>query len=605
MKILCVSLPLQDSTGAGARDNVPLASARAMAWAEASGALSRDEWAFLDGDAADHGGDAAVIAAAMASRPELMIFELQPWNLERSLWIARRLRSLLPSTHFAALGPEAVQGMPVFKAQAFDALIEGEPEAAVVELIADLASRSIKPRYAGSPALDLELLPDPYLSGALPVVPGKPVLIEASRGAVSYPAFLRPSPGPRFFARDAAPRVLRLASDRGVDVARFVDRRLDARPDFKAFVKSLAAVNEAGVALSGRLDPAGVDDEAASLLADAAFVSASAWLGSVNPKAQAAVGASLDKDGLERGAGVLWNQGIAVTPEVYLGLPGDDYDAAIETFDYLGMTGMGQDARLSPMPLSAGSAVRADTAAFGVKEYLESPPYWVIETDWMDEDDLLDAVADYEESFDVALGSPVAPTFKPERGGYACFADLRSGRGGADGLDALLVAPERLASSVTLLLDADDPERAARVARAARDLRRENPFCLWQIALASDSGLPPAGTVRRLADAFSMPEHYFELSRLFALDPQPDYQVRCFFVTGSEALALATLRERPDVETLFVLGDAMPGARLVESLPFLAFDREACPFELLYDVMSAYRDYPDLLVEAPRRLFGR
>ena len=99
---------------------MPLASARAMAWAEASGALSRDDWAFLDGDAADHGGDAAVIAAAMASRPELMIFELQPWNLERSLWIARRLRSLLPSTHFAALGPEAVQGMPVFKAQAFD-----------------------------------------------------------------------------------------------------------------------------------------------------------------------------------------------------------------------------------------------------------------------------------------------------------------------------------------------------------------------------------------------------------------------------------------------------------------------------------------------------
>lgn len=212
---------------------------------------------------------------------------------------------------------------------------------------------------------------------------------------------------------------------------------------------------------------------------------------------------------------------------------------------------------------------------------------------------MLDAIADFEESFDVAWGAPVAPGFKPTRGGFTAFADLRS----PGGLDALLVAPERLASSVTLLLDADDPERAARVARAAKDLRKENPYGLWQIVLRSDAGIPPESMVERLSDAFSMPEHYFELSRLYTLDPQPDFQVRVFFATASEALALAALRDRQDVETLFALGDALPGARLLEAMPFLAFDREAASFELLYDVMSAYRDYPDLLVEAPRSLF--
>jgi len=600
MRILCIQLPRQDTSGDGARDNVPLAAARMMAYAEAAGALARDDWAFMERDVADYGGDAAIAAAAMAAGPELVLFSLFDHNLERSLWLARRLRAVMPATHFAAFGPEIAQGMPVFKAQAFDALVEGEPEAPFAELLSDLAARSLKPRYAAASPVDPARLPDPYLSGALPIISGKPVLIECARGSASYPAFsARLAPGPRYFQRDVAPRVLRLASDRGADEARLVGPALDGRPDFKGFVKSLAAANESGVALVARFDPAAVDDETVKLLADASFVAVQAELGSVNAKALDAVGMSLDKDGLERGSRLLWTQGVIVKPDVYLGLPQDGYDSTIDTFDFLGMIGMGQDAELRPMPVSPGSAMRADSAAYGVKEYLERPPYWVVETDWMDEDDMLDAIADFEESFDVAWGAPVAPCFKPSRGGFTSFADLRA----PGGLDALLVAPERLASSVTLLLDADDPERAARVARAAKDLRKENPYCLWQIVLLSDSGVPPESMAERLSDAFSMPEHYFELSRLYTLDPQPDFQVRVFFATASEALALVALRDRQDLETLFALGDALPGARLLEAMPFLAFDREAAPFELLYDVMSAYRDYPDLLVEAPRSLF--
>jgi len=253
------------------------------------------------------------------------------------------------------------------------------------------------------------------------------------------------------------------------------------------------------------------------------------------------------------------------------------------------------------MPILPGSLIRADSASYGVKEFLERPPYYVVETDWMGEEDLLDAVADFEESFDVAWGLPVVPTFKPDRGGFTAFADLRKD----SALDALLVAPERLASSVTVLLDADDTDRIDRVSRAAKDLRKENPYTLWQIVLYSNAGIPQSGTVKKLADAFSMPEHYFELARLYSLDPQPDFQVRAFFATSSEALALVSLRERQDLETVFTLGGAMPGARLLEAIPFLAFDRDAAPFELLYDIMSAYRAYPELLVEAPQNIFNR
>ncbi len=599
MKILFVQLPNQDSSGEGARDNVPLQAARLIAYLESNGTLPGDTCFLLDQDTADYGGDAAIATAVLDARPDLVSFTISDHNLDRSLWLARRLRKAMPATHFVAGGSEVVQGMAIFKAHVFDSLIEGEWEEPFAELLSDLEARSLKPRYSAVRPFELSGVPDPYLAGILPIRPDRPVCIESARGASAAPVFRAATPPQRYFDKDLAPRLVRLASDSGAEEAKFTDLRIDGRSDFKAFVKSLAAANEKGVALGGTLDPAGIDDETARLLAEAGFVSAGSELASVNPKSLEAVGLTLDKDGFERGSKLLWTQGIVVRPTVYLGLPHETHQSLIDTFDFLGMVGMGQDTDLRPLPVLPGTSLRARSADFGIKEFLERPPYWVVETEWMDEDDFLDAVADFEESFDVSWGSPVAPNFKPQKGGFTAFADLRTDAG----LDALLVSPEKLASSVTLLLDADDPERISRVARAARDLRKENQYSLWQIVLHSNSTIPSGTVVDKITDAFAMPEHYFELSRLFSLDPQPQFQVRAFFVTSSEALALIALRDRQDLETVFVLGDTMPGPRLVEALPFLAFDREAASFELLYDVMSAWRLYPDLLVESPRPLF--
>lgn len=597
MNILCIRLPKQDTSGAAARDNVAYDAARVMASAEAAGLIARGDWAFLEEAACDFGGDAAIASAVLRRSPELVLFSLQDWNLERSLWIAKRLRSVLPATHFAAFGPEVVQGMPLYKAHAFDALIEGEPEEAFCELLDDLAHRSLKPRYAARRPLHPDALPEPYLTGALVPDPAKPIVMELGRGRAQAPVFARAEPGGvRLGDRERIARVLRLGSDAGADEARLLGPPLDDREDLRPLLKALAAANEGGLALSGAIAPTIVDDEVARLLADASFAQLYAELGSVAPPVLEAARLRLDKDGFERGARLLWAQGIVVRPELYLGLPQETYDSTIEAFDFLGMLGLGQDAELRPVPVAPGSALREGAPAYGIKEFLEHPPYWITSTEWMDDDDLADAVADFEESFDVAWSQPIAPCFQAERGGFSSFVDLRR----PGGLDALLVAPDRLASSVTILLDSGDPERAARLVRAARDIRRENPYGLWQFVLRSDSGLPPPGLVERLADAFSMPEHYFELSRAFSLDPQPDYQARAFFATASEPLALAALRERHDLETVYIIGDAMPSPRLLSALPFLAFDREAMAFELLYDIMSAYRDYPDLLIEAPR-----
>lgn len=603
MTIVCVELPSQDSSGEGARDNVPFDLAAMMTWAETAGLVRREDWTLLDQNTADYGGDAAVTGAVVATQAPVVIFRLLDYNLERSLWLAKRLRSLMPATHFVACGPEVTRDSLLQKSHAFDALIEGEPETALAGVLADTATRSLKPWYRGEP-VDAATMPDPYLSGALTMHPRKPVILRTSRGVDRLPSFASPhargAPGQRFMHRDRGPKVLRMASDAGVAEAMFVDDRLDTHPEFAGYVKMLAAANESGVGLRARIDPARIDDDTARLMADAAFMEAGGWLGSTNARAQEAAGMSLDRDAFERGARLLWNTGIMVRPSVIIGLPFDDYDAVIETFDFLGMAGIGQDAEPKPLSLAPGSAMRLQPASYGIKDFVDRPPYYVLETEWMTEDDFVDAMADFEENFDVAWTPPVAPVFKRERGGFIAFADLRD----PAGLDRLLIDADKLASSVTLLIDADNPELQKRIARSATGLRKENPYTLWQIVLVSSVSIPSPGSVARLADAFSMPDHYFGAARMFSVDPQPDYQTRTFFATTSEALALAALRERQDLETVFVLGQELPGQRLLEAIPFLAFDREAVPFELLYDVMSAYRSYPELLVEAPRSILA-
>jgi hypothetical protein len=65
------------------------------------------------------------------------------------------------------------------------------------------------------------------------------------------------------------------------------------------------------------------------------------------------------------------------------------------------------------------------------------------------------------------------------------------------------------------------------------------------------------------------------------------------------------MEEAPDIETMLVLtGKASFHAdRLADLLPFVAFDREAIPFDRLYELLGIYAEFRHMLVEAPEDLF--
>jgi radical SAM superfamily enzyme YgiQ (UPF0313 family) len=604
MKVLFVQLPVQEPTWDGIRANVPLAAGYLAAWAEKLGLLSREEWKILPHEIVDFASDRGLVEAIAAEAPDLLAFSLYMWNLERSLHVANELVRALPHARLIAGGPEIVPGMPVFERSPFHALVVGEGELPFAKILGDLKrGKPLEKVYKADSDLELSGLPNPWLVGTLALEPESTVHIETMRGCPAncgYCYYGKNSKIVRMMPRQDIYEVVEKAGKAGVRELYLMDPSFQATEDLPERLINLAKANSGGLSIHAELRLESVNEEIGRLYSAAGLVSAEVGLQSTNAKALEAVGRAWNRKAFETGAEILEKNRITVKTGLILGLPFDGYEEVIATFDFLGMHGLGQEAELYPLALLPGTSLRERADEFGMSR-MDKPPYYITSTDWISRDDISDAIAAFEDGFDMEWAAPPAPHFRETVNGYRAFVDARR----EDNLDWVRLNPGKLANSLTFLIDADDPEGVARVARMARDLRRENPFTLFQLVLRSDSRVPGEKLVRRVADAFAWRDHYYELSRFFSLDPQPLYQTRIFFATRNPSLAYRAMEEAQDLETCLIIGGkgGFNADRLAEQLPFVIFDRDTLPFDRLYELMMIYTDFRHMLVEADEELW--
>ena len=603
MKLLFVQLPSQMPDWSSAPANVPLAAGYLASYAESKGLLARREWTILEPEIANFGSDSAIISSISAREPDIVAFTLYSWNLERSLFVAEKLSALLPRVRLIAGGPEVVEHMPISEKNPFHSLIYGEGEELFATVLQDIQEhRPLSPSYHSETLIDLSKLPNPYLTGALRFDPNAQVHLETMRGCsakCSYCYYGKNYKTIRRFPHEQALEVIRAASQAGVSEIYIMDPNFQSGPNFVGRLRDIAYANHAHTAIHTELRLEGINEEIAGLLKEAGIVSVEVGLQSCNPRALEAVHRSFDRKAFERGAELLQKQKIMIKTGLILGLPYDGYEQVIETFDFLGMQGLGQEAELYPLSLLPGTEIRESSDEFGMSS-MEIPPYFVTSTHWISYDDMVDAIATFEESFDVEWTMPPAPHFQLFKEGFVSFIDTRK----LENIDWMRLNPEKLSNSITLLVDADDPETLSRIVRAARDLRKDNPFTLYQIVLTSETRIPSEKLVDRVRDAFLNPEHYYELANSFSPDPQTNYQTRMFFATKNFTLAYRALEEAQDMETMVVLNSrgGYNADRLAELLPYVIFDKQTLPFDRLYELISIYADFPHMLIEAPEGL---
>src|SRR3974377_2293806 len=102
MKLFLLQLPIQGHDFFYSKENIPLAASYLQQIAEAQGMNAQ----LLPNPLMSYGNDQAILRHLVDSKPDMVGMSCYLWNVERSLFLARKLKHLLPSCTIILGGPE-------------------------------------------------------------------------------------------------------------------------------------------------------------------------------------------------------------------------------------------------------------------------------------------------------------------------------------------------------------------------------------------------------------------------------------------------------------------------------------------------------------------
>jgi hypothetical protein len=625
--VAVLQLPIPDPDPSRASANVPLAAGYLKACAPPG---QREAIRILPRELSRYGGDQAILAWLVGRKPgtparepataarepataarqpvALAAFTCYGWNLERSLWLARRLKELDPSARVACGGPEIVSGRPLLANEAVDAFVQGEGEPVFPGLLEALRAGRRLPRFTAAPLARLEEVPNPYLAGVLEAGPEDPLYLETLRGCphrCSYCFYGKQFPSVRRFPEPVLAEAFALAREQRVPEIYLMDPSFTSSRGLPERLERLASLNRTGIRLHTELRLEAVGPETARALRRAGFVSVEAGLQSVNPEALRAVHRSFDREAFQRGAQALLAQGIRVRTGIILGLPGDTLEGFSATLRFLAENGLAEEAEVYPLAVLPGTELRERAGELRL-EYMSLPPYWVLRTPLLTEADLFRGVRMAEDSLEGELFAPIVPCFGDPAAGLTGFLDLRAGTPAAalDSLrrqEALGASPAaaNLASSVTVLVSAAQltvPAQLDELTRLGERLLAANPFGLYQLVIEGPE-VPRPEPANRLAEAFYNPGQYFDRSRYYQEDPQGRFSSRLFHLTSDPGTARRYLGQAMPCELILSYSPRLlrSARELLEEHPLLLVDR-ALSREERRELRAIYRRRENLLI---------
>ncbi len=396
LRVLLVQLPVPNNPAL----NTPLAAGYLKAYAESCGLGDRVVIDILPRAVADCAGDADLVQAIVDRAPDLLGFSLYTWNSERSLEVARRVRMRLPDLRVVVGGPEVqADNTWVREHPAVSVAVIGEGEQAFADLLLQIVDCRLQIAPDGQPDLqsaicnlqsrpalpDLSVVPSPYLTGCLELLPDSVQMVEISRWcpyACSFCLYGRnmgPRLGNRSFGLERVLAEVAWGRERGVRQVHFVEANLNLLPIFWPLMRALSEMNaDRQVAFYAELRGEHLSAAAVAALEAANVRVVEVGLQTANPVALRAVSRKTDLAQWAAGTRRLSSAGIEVFLDVILGLPDDDAVGVATTLDFI------KDQSLGPydifmLQVLPGTAVRREAAQYGLT-FQDRPPYYVLGT---------------------------------------------------------------------------------------------------------------------------------------------------------------------------------------------------------------------------------
>ena len=399
--VLLIQLPVPRLNYGVQTGNIPLGAAYLK---QAAGILPEAQVDILPQSIASYLGDAALIDILLARRPNIVGFTVYGWNLERSLYFAKKLKeSYGPQIIFG--GPEITADNPLIDSRHVDFYVYGEGEAVFLNLLQD--QTFWEKRNAAEPAGAIfRNSPSPYLLNVLEPEIEDLMLLETQRGCpyrCGY-CFYNKSHNRLSFVDEAhLLRGVQWALDHHVKEVYLLDPSLNVRPGLKSLLKKISKMNkDRNLAIVSEIRAEAIDAELAGLFAAAGFSWFEIGLQSTNPRALEIMNRPTHIQRFLQGAKLVKENGIVPAIDLIVGLPGDDLNGFSRSVEFVAENDLQDDVQVFPLSVLPGTDFRLNSNKLGLR-FEETPPYTLIENPTFSAEDLLLALDYAEVRFDVVL----------------------------------------------------------------------------------------------------------------------------------------------------------------------------------------------------------
>ncbi|MFO7559592.1 MAG: B12-binding domain-containing radical SAM protein [Desulfobacterales bacterium] len=400
-RILLIQLPIPQLNFGRRTGNVPMASACLK---QAASGFRDGRIEILPESISSYLGDSALIRQAIEKKPDIIGFTLFNWNIERSLYLAKKIKEAYELKIIFG-GPEVTPDNTLLNNNIADFLVFGEGESVFIELLENKNIWEEKRGEASAEKIFRSAL-SPYCKGLLEPEIDRIMYMETQRGCPFRCGFCYYNKSMnRVIYANEEPLVdgIRWAVEHKIDELCFLDPSLNTRPGLKSLLKKIAAVNpEKQTTLTGEIRAESIDREAADLFASAGFSMFEIGLQSINPKALQIMNRPTDLSRFLNGTFLLKKRDILPRIDLIVGLPGDTLEGFKRSADFVAENDLFNDIMVFPLSILPGTDFRRKSKALEI-EFETSPPYTVLSTPQFSQEEMLFAFDYAEELFDVSL----------------------------------------------------------------------------------------------------------------------------------------------------------------------------------------------------------
>lgn len=397
-KALLIQLPVPKLNLGVKTMNIPLGGACLR---QAGGGVPGWRLDLVPEEVASHAGDAALIRWILGEAPDVLGFTVFSWNLERSLYLAEKIKEKI-TARIVFGGPEITPDNVPARSPFVDFYVFGEGEGMIRSL---LSSETVWGEKTGRDPSDADylILGSPYVSGCLKTDPDHPMLVETQRGCPYRCGFCyyNKSRKNRSTADDRMVLdAVAFALERGVEEMYLLDPSLNVRPGLKSLMEQVAGLNRTGqLSLISEIRAEAVDEEMAALFRRAGFRGFEVGLQSTNPAAWEKMNRPTDLKAFLRGVKALQRVGITPTVDLIFGLPGDTLEGFLRTLDFVCAHHLTDHVQVFPLLVLPGTPFRLNSRKLGLC-FDPSPPYSLISAPGFSPDDMSAALDAAEERLD-------------------------------------------------------------------------------------------------------------------------------------------------------------------------------------------------------------